>query len=94
MATSPEQREKVANSLMMSTIEKISLSTATDPNSKALKDLAKVMIEDVGMSLATSKESSDKISREVLIKDPGKSAATAADRKFNSGTNAFSYLNN
>ena len=94
MATSPEQREKVANSLMMSTIEKISLSTATDPNSKALKDLAKVMIEDVGMSLATSKESSDKISREVLIKDPGKSIATAADRKFNSGTNAFSYLNN
>ena len=94
MATSPEQREKVSNSLMMSTIEKISLSTATDPNSKALKDLSKVMIEDVGMSLATSKESSDKISREVLIKDPGKSIATSADRKFNSGTNAFSYLNN
>jgi hypothetical protein len=94
MATSPEQREKVANSLMMSTIEKISLSTATDSNSKALKDLAKVMIEDVEMSMATSKTSSDKISRGELIKDPGKSAATAADRKFNTGTNAFSYLNN
>ena len=94
MATSSEQREKVANSLMMSTIEKISLSTATDSNSKALKDLAKVMIEDVEMSLATSNLSADKISREALIKDPGKSAATAADRKFNSGTDAFSYLNN
>ena len=94
IATSQEQREKVANSLMMSTIEKISLSTATDSNSKALKDLAKVMIEDVEMSLATSNLSSDKISREALIKDPGKSAATAADRKFNSGTDAFSYLNN
>ena len=94
MATSSEQREKVANSLMLSTIEKISLSTATDSNSKALKDLAKVMIEDVEMSLATSNLSSDKISREALIKDPGKSAATAADRKFNSGTDAFSYLNN
>ena len=93
MATSSEQREKVANSLMMSTIEKISLSTATDSNSKALKDLAKVMIEDVEMSLATSNLSADKISREALIKDPGKSAATA-DRKFNSGTDAFSYLNN
>ena len=94
MATSSEQREKVANSLMMSTIEKISLSTATDSNSKALKDLAKVMIEDVEMSLATSNLNADKISREALIKDPGKSAATAADRKFNSGTDAFSYLNN
>jgi hypothetical protein len=94
MATSPEQREKVANSLMMSTIEKISLSTATDSNSKALKDLAKVMIEDVEMSMATSKSSADKISRGALIKDPGKSAATAADRKFNTGTDAFSYLNN
>lgn len=94
MATSPEQRDKVANSLMMSTIEKISLSTATDSNSKALKDLAKVMIEDVEMSMATSKTSSDKISRGALIKDPGKSAATAADRKFNTGTDAFSYLNN
>jgi hypothetical protein len=94
MATSPEQREKVANSLMMSTIEKISLSTATDSNSKALKDLAKVMIEDVEMSIATSKSSADKISRGALIKDPGKSAATAADRKFNTGTDAFSYLNN
>lgn len=94
MATSPGQREKVANSLMMSTIEKISLSTATDSNSKALKDLAKVMIEDVEMSMATSKSSSDKISRGALIKDPGKSAATAADRKFNTGTDAFSYLNN
>ena len=94
MATSSEQREKVANSLMMSTIEKISFSTATDSNSKALKDLAKVMIEDVEMSLATSNLSADKISRKALIKDPGKSAATAADRKFNSGTDAFSYLNN
>ena len=94
MATSSEQIEKVANSLMMSTIEKISLSTATDSNSKALKDLAKVMIEDVEMSLATSNLNADKISREALIKDPGKSAATAADRKFNSGTDAFSYLNN
>ena len=94
MATSPEQREKVANSLMMSTIEKISLSAATDPNSKALKDLATVMIEDVEMSMATSKSSTDKISRGALIQDPGKSAATAADRKFNTGTDAFSYLNN
>lgn len=94
MATSPEQREKVANSLMMSAIEKISLSTATDSNSNALKDLAKVMIEDVEMSMATSKSSSDKISRGALIKDPGKSAATAADRKINTGTSAFSYLNN
>ena len=94
MATSPEQRERVANSLMMSTIEKISLSTATDPNSKALKDLATVMIEDVEMSMATSKSSTDKISRGALIQDPGKSAATAADRKFNTGTDAFSYLNN
>ena len=94
MATSPEQREKVANSLMMSTIEKISLSTATDPNSKALKDLATVMIEDVEMSMATSKSSTDKISRGALIQDPGNSAATAADRKFNTGTDAFSYLNN
>ena len=94
MATSPEQREKVANSLMMSTIEKISLSTATDSNSKALKDLAKAMIDDVEMSLATSKKNTDKISRVALIKDPGKSAATAADRKINTGTDAFSYLNN
>lgn len=94
MATSPEQREKVADSLMMSTIEKIALSTATDPNSKALKDLATVMIEDVEMSMATSKSSTDKISRGALIQDPGKSAATAADRKFNTGTDAFSYLNN
>ena len=94
IATSQEQREKVANSLMMSTIEKISLSTATDSNSKALKDLAKAMIDDVEMSLATSKKNTDKISRVALIKDPGKSAATAADRKINTGTDAFSYLNN
>ena len=79
---------------MMSTIEKISLSTATDSNSKALKDLAKAMIDDVETSLATSKKNTDKMSRGALIKDPGKSAATAADRKINTGTDAFSYLNN
>ena len=52
------------------------------------------MIEDVEMSIATSNTNSDKIPRGVLIKDPGKSAATATDSKFNTGTGAFSYLNN
>lgn len=94
MATSKEQQERVTNDLMLSAIETISLSTATDPNSKALKDLATLMLEDAEVSLATSKGYSDKISKTPIIKDPGVSSATSGKVKFNTGTDSFSYLNN
>lgn len=94
MATSKEQQEKAANDLMLSAIEKISLSTATDPNTKALKDLATVMLEDAEVSLATSKGYNDKISKTPIIKDPGVSSATSGKLNFNTGTDSFSYLNN
>jgi hypothetical protein len=94
MATSKEQQETVTNDLMLSALETISLSTATDPNSKALKDLATVMLEDAEFSLATSKGYSDKISKTPFVKDPGVSSATSGKLKFNTGTDSFSYLNN
>lgn len=94
MATSKEQQESVTNDLMLSAIETISLSTATDPNSKALKDLATLMLEDAEVSLATSRGHSDKISKTPIIKDPGVSSATSGKVKFNTGTDSFSYLNN
>ena len=94
MATSKEQQERVTNDLMLSAIETISLSTATDPNSKALKDLATLMLDDAEFSLATSKGYSDKISKTPIIKDPGVSSATSGKVKFNTGTTSFSYLNN
>ena len=94
MATSKEQQERVTNDLMLSAIETISLSTATDPNSKALKDLATLMLNDAEFSLATSKGYSDKISKTPIIKDPGVSSATSGKVKFNTGTTSFSYLNN
>ena len=78
----------------LSAIETISLSTATDPNSKALKDLATLMLDDAEFSLATSKGYSDKISKTPIIKDPGVSSATSGKVKFNTGTTSFSYLNN
>ena len=94
MATSKEQQERVTNDLMLSAIETISLSTATDPNSKALKDLATLMLDDAEFSLATSKGYSNKISKTPIIKDPGVSSATTGKVKFNTGTTSFSYLNN
>ena len=94
MATSKEQQERVTNDLMLSAIETISLSTATDHNSKALKDLATLMLDDAEFSLATSKGYSDKISKTPIIKDPGVSSATSGKVKFNTGTTSFSYLNN
>ena len=94
IATSKEQQERVTNDLMLSAIETISLSTATDPNSKALKDLATLMLDDAEFSLATSKGYSDKISKTPIIKDPGVSSATSGKVKFNTGTTSFSYLNN
>lgn len=94
MATSKEQQERVTNDLMLSAIETISLSTATDHNSKALKDLATLMLDDAEFSLATSKGYSDKISKTPIIKDPGVSSATTGKVKFNTGTTSFSYLNN
>ena len=94
MATSKEQQERVTNDLMLSAIETISLSTATDHNSKALKDLATLMLDDAEFSLATSKGYSDKISKTPIIKYPGVSSATSGKVKFNTGTTSFSYLNN
>ena len=92
VATSDEERKKLIDSLTASALEKIATSTATDPNSKVLQELASAIIDDVEVSAATSEEYSYKVSKTPYVSDPGFSQATTNKSAFNS--TAFNFLNN
>lgn len=92
VATSDEERKKLIDSLTTSALEKIATSTATDPNSKVLQELAAAIIDDVEVSAATSEEYSYKVSKSPYVSDPGFSQATTNKSAFNS--TAFNFLNN
>lgn len=92
VATSDEERKKLIDSLTTSALEKIATSTATDPNSKVLQELAAAIIDDVEVSAATSEEYSYKVSKTPYVSDPGFSQATTNKSAFNS--TAFNFLNN
>jgi hypothetical protein len=91
MATSEEMRTQVVATLTQAALKNIATSTATDENSKALRDLANLIIDNAQASQATSVESASKVDKTAYVKDPGKSKATTGEG-FNS--TAFNFLNN